>query len=132
MDLRRAALEVIIDHARRDAPNECCGLLLGSEHCIEEAVPARNARSSPARYEIDASDHFAVIRRVRREGGAIVGAYHSHIAAAPVPSPTDIAEAYDERLLHLIVSLRNPSDAEVRAYRIGNGNFCEIPLVTVP
>jgi proteasome lid subunit RPN8/RPN11 len=132
MDLRRAALDAIVDHARRDAPNECCGLLIGSEHRIDEAVPARNARSSPTRYEVDPSDHFAVIRRVRREGRAVVGAYHSHVLAPPVPSPTDVAEAYDEQLLHVIVSLQNPPDAEVRAYRIRNGNFHEVPLVTVP
>ena len=132
MNVRSAALDAIVDHARRDAPNECCGLLIGSERCIDEAVPARNARSSPTRYEIDPSDHFTVIRRVRREGRAIVGAYHSHIVAPAVPSPTDVAEAYDQQLLHVIVSLRNPSGAEVRAYRIAKGNFCEVPLVTVP
>ena len=132
MDLRRAALDAIVGHARRDLPNECCGLLIGTESCIDEALPARNARSSPTRYQVHPSDHFAVIRRVRREGRAIVGAYHSHIVAPAVPSPSDVEEAYDQQLLHVIVSLRNLSRAEVRAYRIANGNFCEVPLVTVP
>jgi proteasome lid subunit RPN8/RPN11 len=132
MEVRRAALDAVVAHARRAAPHECCGLLIGSGSRIDEAVPARNTRESPSRYQIDPVDQFATIRRVRHEGRTIVAAYHSHPSSAPTPSPTDVAEAYDEDLLHVIVSLRDTPHAEVRAYRIVKGNFLEVPLVTVP
>jgi [CysO sulfur-carrier protein]-S-L-cysteine hydrolase len=132
MELQRAALEVLLAHARREAPNECCGLLIGSEHSIEEAVPARNVHEHPARYQIDPADHFATIRRVRREGRTIIGAYHSHPNTSAVPSETDISEAYDPTLLYLIISLRDSGKADIRGYRIAEGNFHEVPLVTSP
>ena len=132
MEVRRAALDAVVAHARQAMPEECCGLLIGSGGRIEEAVPARNALASPTRYEVDPADHFAVIRRVRREGRSIVGAYHSHPATAATPSPTDVAQAYDHELLYVIVSLRDLARPEVRAYRIVNGGVDEIALVVVP
>lgn len=131
MEVRRAALELLVAHAREALPDECCGLLVGSADCVEEAVPARNVRASPTRYEVDAADHFAVIRRVRREGREIVGAYHSHPSTAAAPSPTDIAEAYDDSLLYVIVSLRDPRRPDVRGFRITAGQVGEVPLVAV-
>ena len=132
MELRRAALDALLAHARREAPNECCGLLIGCEGRIDEAVPARNVDEHPARYRIDPADHFATIRRVRREGRAIVGAYHSHPNTSAVPSEADVSEAYDPALLYLIISLREQDKADVRGYRIADGNFHEVPLVTFP
>jgi proteasome lid subunit RPN8/RPN11 len=132
VELSREALDAAVAHARREAPNECCGLLIGSPDRIDEAVAARNVDSSPSRYRIDPADHFATIRRVRQDGRAIVGAYHSHPSSPAVPSPTDVAEAYDEGLLYVIISLRDSARAEIRAYRIAGGNFHEVPLVTVP
>lgn len=131
MEVRRAALDRLVAHAREALPDECCGLLVGSGDSVEEAVPARNVRASPTRYEVDPADHFAVIRRVRREGRDIVGAYHSHPSTAAVPSPTDVAEAYDDTLLYVIVSLRDPQRPDVRGFRIAAGHVREVPLVAV-
>src|SRR5262245_25263267 len=63
----REALTAIVAHARRDAPNECCGLLVGRSGEILEAVPASNGAPDPTkRYEISPVDYFAQIRRCRR------------------------------------------------------------------
>jgi proteasome lid subunit RPN8/RPN11 len=132
VEVRRAALDRLVAHAREALPDECCGLLVGSGDCVEEAVPARNVRASPTRYEVDPADHFAVIRRVRREGREIVGAYHSHPSTAAVPSPTDLAEAYDDTLLYVIVSLRDAQRPEVRGFRIAAGQVREVALVAAP
>ena len=132
MDLRRTAHDAIVAHARAALPLECCGLLVGTADTVEEAVPARNLKASATRYEVDPADHFALIRRVRHEGRAIVGAYHSHPSTAAAPSQTDIAEAHDDELMHVIVSLRDQPRTEVRAYRIAAGLVREVPLVLVP
>src|SRR5882672_283605 len=63
----REALTAIVAHAKRDAPNECCGLLVGRPGEILEAVPASNGASDPTRrYEIPPVDYFAQIKRCRR------------------------------------------------------------------
>jgi [CysO sulfur-carrier protein]-S-L-cysteine hydrolase len=122
------AVAAMVAHARADAPDECCGLLLAREALIEEAVPARNAKRGPTAYLIHPGDHFAAIRRAREEGTRVVGAYHSHPRSASTPSPTDIAEAFDPGLLYVIVSLAE-GEPEVRAWRIkGSGGAEEEAL----
>lgn len=131
MDIRQQVIDAIIAHARAEAPNECCGLLVGRGGTIGECVPARNAKEGPATYLIDPADQFAAIRRTRREGSAILGAYHSHPRSRAVPSPTDVAEAHFPELVYVIVSLADPATPEVRGYLIEAGNFVAVPLVSV-
>jgi [CysO sulfur-carrier protein]-S-L-cysteine hydrolase len=116
----------MLQHARADAPNECCGLLVGRRGVIEGSVRARNLQASPTRYLIDPQDHFAAMRSARAQGLHVVGAYHSHPGGAPTPSPSDVAEASGgSEFLYVIVS---PSDDEVRGYFVKNGeiNFVDI------
>ena len=106
VELKESALSEIFRHAHAEAPNECCGLLVGEARCIERAVRARNLEASPTRYLIDPADHFAAIRDARAAGRTVVGAYHSHPASAPVPSPVDLSKSTSSSdFVHVIVSL---------------------------
>lgn len=128
IEITAAVLEAIVTHARAELPNECCGLLIGTSGRIEERVPARNVLASPAAYRVDPVQHFDALRRARASGRVVIGAYHSHVRTAAKPSERDIAEAYDPDLLHVIVSLRDTSHPEVRAYRIASGEAAEVSL----
>jgi proteasome lid subunit RPN8/RPN11 len=110
-------LDDILRHAREEAPNECCGLLVGRRGVVEHSVRARNLQSSPTRYLIDPGDHFAAIRTARAEGRRVIGAYHSHPSGGPTPSDSDLAEATGGReFLYLIVSPAEAAGNRVRAY----------------
>jgi [CysO sulfur-carrier protein]-S-L-cysteine hydrolase len=124
-----AAKEAMIAHARDDAPLECCGLLLGAQGVVEEAVRARNLRHSRTAYLVDPADHFAAIRRARKEGRTIVGAYHSHPRSPAVPSPVDLQEAQFPDFLYVIVSLADPRTPDVRGYRLTCDAFIPATLV---
>jgi proteasome lid subunit RPN8/RPN11 len=135
----RAVLAAIDAHARAAAPRECCGLLLGLAPPasdvteIRRAEPTGNIAPEPTRYQIDPADHFRAIREARAAGLSVIGAYHSHPASAPVPSPTDLAEALPA-FLYLIVSLRSsagdePLDRRTRVYYIEGAMYREVPLV---
>jgi proteasome lid subunit RPN8/RPN11 len=112
------ALAAIVAHARDAAPDECCGLLLGSASAIDEAARARNvADDRRVRFLIDPQDHIEARRDARRRRLDVVGFYHSHPRSAAVPSPTDLAEAAYPDHLHLIVSVvSDPPD--VRLFRV--------------
>ena len=115
----------MIAHAHEQAPRECCGLLIGKGEEVDRSVRARNLEARPTRYLIDPEDHFAAIRAARSEGREVIGAYHSHPASAPVPSPTDVAEANSgSDFVYVIVSLVND---DVRAYRYQDGRNCLLP-----
>jgi [CysO sulfur-carrier protein]-S-L-cysteine hydrolase len=116
----------MLAHARDEAPRECCGLLVGKHSAVARIVRARNLDATATRYLIDPEDHFAAIRGARAAGLEVVGAYHSHPSSAPIPSPTDVAEASSGAdFLYVIVSLLND---DVRAYRIDDGTFVSIPF----
>jgi proteasome lid subunit RPN8/RPN11 len=122
------ALDAIVAHARREAPNECCGLLVGWPGRIDESIAATNLAASPSRFLLDPGDHIAVNRRLRGSGREVMGAYHSHPHSPADPSPTDVAEAYYPNFVYLIVSLADSSRADVRAFKIRDG---QVTLVTL-
>jgi proteasome lid subunit RPN8/RPN11 len=130
MRIAASVVGAIVEHARQEAPNECCGLLVGRTGTIERAVATRNAAASRSKYLVDPSEHFALIRELRGTGHDIVGAYHSHPASAALPSPTDIAEAWNAEFLYLIVSLENEARPDVRAFRIAEGGYVPVDLTT--
>ncbi len=112
------ALDAMVSHARREAPNECCGLLVGLPGRIDESVAATNLAASPARFLLDPSDHIAINRRLRGSGREVIGAYHSHPNSPAEPSPTDVAEAYYPDFIYVIVSLMEATRPAIRAFRI--------------
>ena len=120
----RAAL---VAHAERDAPNECCGLLIGKGTSVSEAHPARNAVASATRFTINPADHFVAIHKARAAGVDVVGAYHSHPASEAVPSASDLRDASEGAPLMLIVSLV-PTPV-VRAFILEPGGSKEIRIV---
>lgn len=131
LGIRRSARDAMIAHARAQAPLECCGLLIGSAGAIEAAVPARNLRASDTAFLVDPADHFAAIRRARADGRAVVGAYHSHPRSPAIPSPSDVEQALDPAMIHVIVSLAEPDAPDLRAYRIDGRAIVAAPLADI-
>ena len=116
----------MLDHAERAKPRECCGVLVGRNDDILQAIEARNLADDPDRYLLDPADHIAIRRNARAAGLAVVGFYHSHPHSAARPSATDQAEATYPDHFYLIVG-----DDAVRLFRLTGGNFVEAPFVTV-
>ena len=135
MQVRREAVDAIAAHARRDSPRECCGLLIGTEFEIVEAVATVNIATEPLRsYLVSPVDHFAQIKRGREvvSKGVIVanviGVYHSHPRSAPVPSPTDLEEAFEEVLYIIAGQVDDSEQFEFRGYRLQKGQFEDVQL----
>jgi proteasome lid subunit RPN8/RPN11 len=131
--IRHEALDVIIAHARAAAPAECCGLLVGSGHTINEAVRAQNIADAPTRFLIDPKDHIDARRAARDRGLEVIGFYHSHARSPAWPSPTDVAEAGAAYpgAVHLIVSV-DGGDPDARLFRIERSSVAELPLAVTP
>jgi len=111
----------IVAHAVRDDPNECCGLLAGEGDDVVAALPAANAAASPYRYVIDSKELFRLFREIEwgDKPWKVVGNYHSHTHSEAYPSPTDVREAHlGPEATYLIVSLRDPANPHIRAFRI--------------
>ena len=119
----------LIAHARHEAPNECCGMLIGRVGEIHDSVRVRNVADAPAtRYRVDPAEHIALNRRLRGSSLSIVGAYHSHPGSPAIPSETDQAEALYPEFVWLIVSLA-AAGGEIAAFRLTADRFVSIPIV---
>ena len=127
MRIGRDLLDRIVEQARAEAPNECCGIIAAQDGRAVAVHPARNAAASPLRYEMDGMEQYRIqsaIEDVGRELGAI---YHSHTRSAPYPSQTDINLAFYPEALYVIVGVAG-DEPEIRAFRIVDGEVSEQPL----
>ena len=117
------AAGVMLAHARRERPRECCGLLVGNRGRVAAAVPMHNVARGRTRYQIDPRAHITLNRVLRRVAPAlaVVGAYHSHPRGRAVPSETDLAEAQYPDWIYVIVGL-GAARPETRAFRIARGH----------
>ncbi len=123
LTLRRDLLDAVVDHARRDHPDEACGVLAGpvDGDLPERHVAMTNAERSPTFYRFEPSEQLAVWREMDDRDERPVVIYHSHTATEPYPSRTDVALAVDPDVHYLLVSTRDADEAEVRSYRIADG-----------
>ena len=130
----RGVLDAVVAHAREAAPAECCGLLIGRDGLVVEAIPTLNvAADRESRFVIDPKGHIDGRREARRRGLEVAGFYHSHPRSAASPSPADRAEAGYPDHLYLIVSLAKELP-EVSLFSLdgpGAGNFVRLAFVTV-
>jgi proteasome lid subunit RPN8/RPN11 len=119
LTITKAHLDEIVAHARASSPNECCGLIGGTNNSAQTVYRMRNIAAAPlVTYEAAPQDLFAAQREMRARGEELVAIYHSHPRAKdPEPSPTDVRLAYYPSAVYLIVGLGNHEPC-VRAFQI--------------
>ena len=125
--------DAIVAHARRDDPDEACGVVAGSSYDDPTRfVPMLNAARSPTFYEFDSIDLLKLYREMddRDEVPAVI--YHSHTATEAYPSRTDISLAQEPEAHYVLVSTREPDSEEFRSYRIVDGTVAEEPVEILP
>jgi len=117
----------IVDHARADAPNECCGMIASRDGDAVKVYRAANTAASPLRYEIDGAEQYRIQMAIDDEGLDLGAIYHSHTRSAPYPSQTDINLAFYPDALYVIVGLAD-GQPDVRAYEIRDGQVADAEL----
>jgi proteasome lid subunit RPN8/RPN11 len=124
-----ALLERIVAHARRDFPNECCGMIAmrdGEAVAIHEAT---NVAASPLRFEVDGREIIEAQDTFDADGADLGAIYHSHTRSEPYPSQTDVNFAAGwPGVEWLIVGLRRDDEPTVRSYRIDDGVVAEVAV----
>ena len=129
MRIERALLDRIVAHARRDFPNECCGMIAVQDGRVVSVHEAENIAASALRFEVDGMDVHRTIEAIEDAGGLLGGIYHSHTRSDPYPSQTDINFAAGwPGVEWLIVGLSRNGDPVVRSFRIDDGRVAEVPV----
>jgi [CysO sulfur-carrier protein]-S-L-cysteine hydrolase len=114
----RSVYDGMIEHAVADRPNECCGLLAGTNGVITQIHRATNvAEDRRVRYDVHHTQLVRMFAEFHQTNVEHLGIYHSHPASEPRPSKTDRRLAYYNDVVYFIVSLAHPRP-RVKAYRL--------------
>ena len=129
MRIDAALLERIVAHARREFPNECCGMIAVRDGQAVAIHEANNLAASPLRFEVDGREIIRAQDAFEDEGAEMGAIYHSHTRSEPYPSQTDVNFAAGwPGVEWLIVGLRRDGDPTVRSYRIDDGAVEEVEV----
>ena len=121
----------IVTHAKRDHPDEACGIVAGPEGSDEAVrlVEMVNAAGSPTFYEFDSGELLELYKQMWDQDEEPVVIYHSHTATEAYPSRTDIGLASEPGAHYVLVSTREHGNSdgpvEFRSYRIVDGEVAE-------
>jgi proteasome lid subunit RPN8/RPN11 len=128
--ISQALYDEIVSHARRDHPDEACGIIAGpaGSDRPDRIVPMLNAARSPTFYEFDSMEQLRVWREMDDRDEKPVVIYHSHTATEARPSRTDINLASEPGAHYVLVSTREPDVTEFRSFRIVEGEVTEEPV----
>lgn len=127
LSIERSLHDAIVDHARKDHPDEACGIIAGpaGSDRPERHVPMANAERSPTFFRFDPQEQLAVWREMDDRDEEPVVIYHSHTSTEAYPSRTDISLAAEPNAHYVLVSTREPDTVEFRSYRIVDGEVTE-------
>ena len=130
LTLPQELIDEMVAHAREDAPNECCGIITGKDGRAIKLFRGRNAEASKYRYTIDDKQVFEIQRECWTNGWEFLVIYHSHTASEAYPSATEVRLAYWPESYYVLVSLKQPDQPVVRAFRVVEGQVTEEELAT--
>jgi [CysO sulfur-carrier protein]-S-L-cysteine hydrolase len=130
LTISRELRDQIVAHARRDHPDEACGVLAGpaGRDRPERFIAMTNAERSPTFYRFDSGEQFRVWRDMEDRDEEPVVIYHSHTATEAYPSRTDISCASEPGAHYVLVSTRDADTTEFRSFRIVDGTVTEEPV----
>jgi proteasome lid subunit RPN8/RPN11 len=112
----------LAEHAREDAPNEACGLIVLRNGRAERYVRGRNTLASPYRYQLDVDPEIWFLE----DDGFELAVFHSHPETEPRPSRTDVENVgLWAGKPYVIYSLARD---ELAAWTIANGSPEPLPL----
>jgi len=135
--IRADLVEQMVAHARRDHPDEACGILAGPDDGSDRPqrfVPMENAERSPTFYRFDSMEQLRVWREMDDRNEEPVVIYHSHTATEAYPSRTDVSYASEPNAHYVLVSTREDlgEKVELRSYRILDGVVTEEEVEFLP
>lgn len=136
--IKESLVQAMVAHARRDHPDEACGVIAGPVGSDEPTrfIPMLNAARSPTFYEFESGDLLRLYRQMEEADEEPVVIYHSHTATAAYPSPTDVAYASEPAAHYVLVSTRETGNDdgpyELRSFRIADADVAEEVIEVLP
>ncbi len=114
----KTIFQEMVDHAKREWPLECCGILAGKDKTVQKSFELRNAEKSPVLYSMTPREQMKVFEEMEKESMKMVAIYHSHPHTIPFPSETDVKLTFYPDVSSIIISLKEEKNPVVKAFQI--------------
>ena len=118
--------KAILEHARKELPNEACGLIAGrldgDNKIIKKVYLLTNIDHSNEHFSLDPKEQLAAIKDMRYNGLLPLGNWHSHPESPSRPSDEDKRLAYDSKASYLILSLMDNENPVLNSFKIEGNN----------
>ena len=114
----RSIYQKMIEHARREDPLECCGILGGMIETAQKSFEIRNLKSSSVQFVMDPQGQLNAFEEMEESSMEMVAVYHSHPHTLPFPSEMDVQKTLDPGIPSIIISLKEKDEPMVKAFRI--------------
>ena len=111
----------MIAHSLKENPNECCGILSGTNDTSKKLYRITNSANSPYRYLMAPQEFLKADLDTEQNGMDFLAFYHSHTHSPAYPSVTDVRMALQSGYLnvfYILISLEDHSDPQIRAFLI--------------
>lgn len=116
--IEKAAWEAMISHAEATYPKECCGVMLGLDGQVKNAVPLANVYTGPQEdfFVMDPRDLNREDERARKSGMEVLGIFHSHPDCDAYFSKRDLENSCPW-FSYVVLSIKNGRFDHANSYR---------------
>ena len=120
--ITKADYNSILAHAKKNLPEEACGLLGGvidgADRYVKKVYLLENTDHSNEHFTMSPRAQFQSIKDMRQNGYALLGNWHSHPESPSRPSEEDKRLAMDTKIRYLILSLMDREHPVLNAFII--------------
>jgi proteasome lid subunit RPN8/RPN11 len=131
--LSKSDYEKILDYAKKELPNEACGLIAGvkegQDKIVKKVYLLTNIDHSNEHFSLDPKEQLQSIKDMRENGFVPLGNWHSHPESPSRPSEEDKRLAYDSKASYMILSLMNINEPVLNSFHIEGSDAQKEDLV---
>ena len=135
MKLQKSIIEKIYDHALREYPHECCGIVTGRgtlqrihickniQNQLHGEDPLRYPRDARTAYVIERGEFDSVLSSANERGEEVLALYHSHCEHEAYFSEEDVAaqtvfgEPELPDTVHVVISVMDREIHDIRCFQ---------------
>jgi proteasome lid subunit RPN8/RPN11 len=114
----KTIFQEMLNHAKREWPLECCGILGGTDKTVQKSFELRNTEESSVLYSMSPREQMKVFEEMEKESMKMVAIYHSHPHTIPFPSETDVKLTFYPDVSSVIISLKEKDNPVMKAFQI--------------
>ena len=124
--IRQEDVDKMLAHARKELPNEACGLIAGEDsedgvRTVRFVYLLTNTDASNEHFTLDPKEQLQAVRDMRENGWKPLGNWHSHPESPSRPSEEDKRLAYDSKASYMILSLMDKENPVLHSFHVENG-----------